>query len=158
MAEAQLVVFKLAGEQFAAPIGRVREILRLVRTTRMPRAAGFVRGLFNLRGQVLPLIDLRARLGMAAAPAAPLPAAKGAKARVVVVEAGGEAVGIQVDEVLEVLRCQEEDLQSPRSVLDLPSSRSLASVLDQAGRLVLVLDVDRLLDGASGEIQEGAKA
>jgi len=64
VAETQLVVFKLAGEQFAAPITRVREILRPVRPTRMPRAAAFVRGLFNLRGQVLPLLDLRARLGL----------------------------------------------------------------------------------------------
>jgi purine-binding chemotaxis protein CheW len=155
MAETQLVVFKLAGEQFAAPITRVREILRPVRPTRMPRAAAFVRGLFNLRGQVLPLLDLRGRLGLAAAPAAPANA-KENKSRVVVVEAAGEALGIQVDEVIEVLRCQEEDLQAPRSVLELPSSRSLLSVLDQAGRLVLVLDIDRLLDGAAGDLVEGA--
>jgi purine-binding chemotaxis protein CheW len=154
--EAQLVVFKLAGEQFAAPIGRVREILRPVKATRMPRTAGFVRGLFNLRGQVLPLLDLRLRLGLrgaaAPAPVAPVGAhAKDNKARVVVVEAAGEALGIQVDEVLEVLRCREEDLQAPDSVLEMPSSRSLGSVLDLAGRLVLVLDVDRLLDGAVSE-------
>lgn len=156
MAETQLVVFKLAGEQFGAPITRVREILRPVKPTRMPRAATFVRGLFNLRGQVLPLLDLRARLGLKPAPALAA-SAKDNKARVVVVEAAGEALGIQVDEVVEVLRCQEDDLQSPRSVLDLPSSRSLASVLDQAGRLILVLDIDRLLDGASGELLEGAQ-
>jgi purine-binding chemotaxis protein CheW len=155
VAETQLVVFKLAGEQFGAPITRVREILRPVRPTRMPRAAAFIRGLFNLRGQVLPLLDLRARLGMNAAEA-PVATGKDNKARVVVVEASGEAMGIQVDEVLEVLRCQEEDLQAPRSVLELPSSRSLSSVLDQAGRLVLVLDIDRLLDGAAGELLEGA--
>ena len=154
MAELQMVVFKLAGEQFAAPITRVREILRPVRSTRMPRAAAFVRGIFNLRGQVLPLLDLRTRLGLGPAPA--MSDTKENKARVVVVEAAGEAMGIQVDEVLEVLRCKEEDLQSPRSILDLPSSRSLASVLDQAGRLVLVLDLDRLLEGAVGEIFEGA--
>ena len=159
MAEAQLVVFKLAGEQFAAPITRVREILRPVKHTRMPRTAGFVRGLFNLRGQVLPLLDLRARLGLKA-PSTGSGTSSGQpgkdnRSRVVVVEAAGEALGIQVDEVLEVLRCQEEDLQSPRSVLDLPSSRSLSSVLDQAGRLVLVLDVDRLLDLAAEESLEG---
>ena len=152
-----MVVFKLAGEQFAAPITRVREILRPVKPTRMPRAAAFVRGIFNLRGQVLPLLDLKARLGLAAGPGRPADA-KESKARVVVVEAAGEALGIQVDEVVEVLRCQEEDLQSPSNVLDLPSSRSLASVLDVAGRLVLVLDVDRLLDLAAGDQVDGAAA
>ncbi len=154
VADVQMVVFKLAGEQFAAPITRVREILRPVRFTRMPRAADFVRGLFNLRGQVLPLLDLRARLGLKLAS----PDLKENRSRVVVVEAAGEAMGIQVDEVLEVLRCSEEDLQSPRSVLDLPSSRALSSVLDMAGRLVLVLDVDRLGRGGSGDLPEGAAA
>jgi purine-binding chemotaxis protein CheW len=125
----------------------------------MPRSAGFVRGLFNLRGQVLPLLDLRLRLGLKApaeAPSAPVPSSKDNKARVVVVEATGEALGIQVDEVLEVLRCQEEDLQAPESVLEMPASRSLASVLNLAGRLVLVLDVDRLLDGAVADAMAGA--
>lgn len=146
MAEMQLVVFKLHGEQFAAPITRVREILRPLRVTRMPRVAPHVRGLFNLRGQVLPLVDSKARLGLAA-PGLPDP--KDPRARVMVVEAQGEAFGAMVDEVVEVLRCQEEDLQSPQNVLDLPAGRFIASVLDLEGRLVLVLDLDRMLEGAA---------
>lgn len=154
MAEVQLVVFRLGSEQFAAPITRVREILRPVRVTRMPRTAPFVRGLFNLRGQVLPLVDSKSRLGLAPAGlpmAAPSQGreARDVKARVMVVEAQGEGVGVMVDEVLEVLRCEESDLQSPRSVLELPAGRFLASVLDLSGRLVLVLDLDRLVEGAA---------
>jgi purine-binding chemotaxis protein CheW len=156
MAEAQLVVFRLGKEQFAAPIERVREILRPVKFTRMPRAGTFVQGLFNLRGQVLPLLDLKARLGLQKAAAPAMPEARDNKARVVVVEATGEAFGVQVDEVLEVLRCDRDNLQSPQSVLELQAGRSLASVLDQEGRLVLVLDVERLLDGA-GEAMEGGR-
>lgn len=155
MAEIQLVVFRLGSEQFAAPITRVREILRPVRVTRMPRVAGFVRGLFNLRGQVLPLIDSKARLGLApsAAVAGPALAGKDVKARVMVVEAQGENVGVVVDEVMEVLRCDEADLQAPQNVLDLPVGKFLSSVLDLKGRLVLVLDLDRLVEGAAdGEI------
>lgn len=152
MAELQLVVFRLGSEQFAAPITRVREILRPVRVTRMPRVAGFVKGLFNLRGQVLPLVDSKARLGLAAS-AAPQPAAPSAakdiKARVMVVEAQGESVGVMVDEVMEVLRCDEADLQAPQNVLDLPAGRFLSAVLDMQGRLVLVLDLDRLVEGAA---------
>lgn len=150
MAEIQLVVFRLGSEQFAAPITRVREILRPVRVTRMPRVAGFVKGLFNLRGQVLPLVDSMARLSLAPS-AAPVPnaAAKDVKARVMVVEAQAENVGVMVDEVLEVLRCDEADLQAPRNVLDLPAGRFLSAVLDLQGRLVLVLDLDRLVEGAA---------
>ena len=155
MAELQLVVFRLGREQFAAPITRVREILRPVRVSRMPRTAPFLRGLFNLRGKVLPLLDTKARLGMqaspgpGAAPAQPEGPARDNKARVMVLEAQGENVGLMVDEVLEVLRCDEADLQAPRTVLDSSAGRFLAAVLDLNGRLVLVLDLDRLVEGAA---------
>jgi chemotaxis signal transduction protein len=153
VAELQLVVFRLAGEQFAAPITRVREILRPLRVTRMPRVASYVKGLFNLRGQVLPLLDSKARLGLGAATPADL---KDPRARVMVVEAQGENVGVMVDEVMEVLRCTDEDLQSPSNVLDLPAARFLESVLDMEGRLVLVLDLDRLIEGAAASDEPAA--
>lgn len=146
MAELQLVVFRLDGEQFAAPITRVREILRPIRVTRMPRVAPFVRGLFNLRGQVLPLVDSKARLGLSQRT---IVDPKDPKARVMVVESQGEAIGMMVDEVMEVLRCDEEALQSPENVLDLPAGRFIGSVLDLEGRLVLVLDLDKMLEGAA---------
>ena len=149
MAETQLVVFALGGGQYAAPINRVREILRPVRVTRMPRTASFVRGLFNLRGQVLPLIDTKARMGMPSAPA-PAPGAKDGKARVMVVDAGGESVGLMVDEVMEVLRCDEQALQAPTNVLNLPAGRFLSAVLDLEGRLILALDLESLVAGAAG--------
>ena len=152
MAELQLVVFRLGREQFAAPITRVREILRPVRVARMPRTASFLRGLFNLRGQVLPLLDTKARLGMAPSTGsgqAHEGPARENKARVIVLEAQGESVGLMVDEVLEVLRCDEEALQAPRTVLDSSAGHFLAAVLDLNGRLVLVLDLDRLVEGAA---------
>lgn len=155
MAELQLVVFRLGYGQFAAPITRVREILRPIKVTRMPRAAAYVRGVFNLRGQVLPLLDTKARLGMpgGSAEAAPAPGVAGkaaqGKARVMVLEALGENVGLMVDEVLEVLRCDDAALQAPRNVLDSQAGRFLSAVLDLDGRLVLVLDLDRLVEGAA---------
>jgi purine-binding chemotaxis protein CheW len=149
--ETQLVVFRLGTGQYAASINRVREILRPVRVTRMPRVAGFVRGLFNLRGQVLPLVDTKARLGMEAGPAptGAAPTGRDVKARVMVVEAGGESVGLMVDEVMEVLRCDEAALQAPENVIDLQSGRFLSAVLDLDGRLILALDLDRMIEGAA---------
>lgn len=152
MAELQLVVFRLGHGQFAAPITRVREILRPIKVTRMPRAAGYVRGIFNLRGRVLPLLDTKARLGMpggAVEEAAPAGKSVQGKARVMVLEALGEDVGLMVDEVLEVLRCDDAALQAPRNVLDSQAGRFLSAVLDLDGRLVLVLDLDRLVEGAA---------
>lgn len=147
MAEAQLVVFRLGSGQFAAPITRVREILRPVRVTRMPRVAGFVKGLFNLRGQVLSLIDTKARLGLPAV--AVEGTGRDVKARVMVVEALGEPVGMMVDEVVEVLRCDEAALQAPDNVIGSAAGQFLAAVLDLDGRLVLTLDLDRLVEGAA---------
>ena len=149
MAEMQLVVFRLGHEQFAAPITRVREILRPLKLTRMPRAASYVRGLFNLRGQVLPLLDTKARLGLTSHATAEQLHGREAKARVMVLEAQGESVGLMVDEVLEVLRCDDAAMQSPSNVLESTAGRFLSAVLDLEGRLVLVLDLDRLVEGAA---------
>jgi purine-binding chemotaxis protein CheW len=141
--EIRLVVFRLKGAQYAAPIERVREILKPVRFIRMPRAAEWIRGLFNLRGRVLPLIDTAARLGLKRenefAP----------KARVVVVDAGGEEVGLVVDEVLEVMHCDSSAVQAPENVMEAPREAFLDGVLDLEGRLVLVLALDSLMAGAS---------
>lgn len=142
--EERWVVFSLGALQYAAPIARVREILRPLPVTRLPRVAPWVRGLFNLRGQALPLLDTRLRLGLAGASAA-----GPSKARVVVAEASEGAFGLMVDEVVEVLKCPPEARQAPRSVLDLPSARFIASVLDLGGRLVFALDLEALVEGAA---------
>ena len=106
---------------------------------------------------MLPLLDTKARLGMApstgsgrafSSPVIEGPA-RDNKARVIVLEAQGESVGLMVDEVMEVLRCDEGALQAPRTVLDSSAGRFLAAVLDLDGRLVLVLDLDRLVEGAA---------
>jgi len=150
MADIQLVVFRLGAGQFAAPIEKVREILRVVKVTRMPRTAPFLKGLFNLRGQVLPLVDTTARLGLAVSGPDVSAPVKDSRARVMVVDVQNEGLGLIVDEVIEVLRCDEDALQSPDNVLRLPGGRFLSSVADLEGRLVLVLDLDSLVRGAAG--------
>ena len=147
-AEVKLVVFELAGEQFAAPIERVIEIHRPQRLTRMPRTPGFVVGIFNLRGRVLPVIDAKARLGIAPREAAPLARALKSheiKGRVMVVEAMGEHAGMVVDAVHEVLACPAEALQSPEGVMGTAAGQFLKGVVEHEGRMILVLDLDRLL-------------
>lgn len=154
MAEEQWVVFGLGTWQHAVPIAKVREILRPVPVTRMPRVAPFVRGLFNLRGQVLPLLDTKARLGLDSASVSTVQT----KARVVVVETVWGAFGLMVDEVLEVLRCGGEARQSPRSVMDLPAARFVQAVLDLNGRLIFALDLDAVVGGAVGTEPQSGRA
>jgi purine-binding chemotaxis protein CheW len=94
-------------------------------------------------------MDTKARLGMTASAHSNEGPARDNKARVIVLEAQGESVGLMVDEVMEVLRCDEGALQAPRTVLDSSAGHFLAAVLDLEGRLVLVLDLDRLVEGAA---------
>src|SRR3982074_3688186 len=85
--ERQLVVFQLGAELYGVEIARVHEIIRLQTVTRVPRAPSFVEGVINLRGKVIPVVDLRRRFG--------LPTAETTRAtRTVVVEIGGQVVGI----------------------------------------------------------------
>src|SRR5437763_16976232 len=95
--EQQLVVFELGAELYGVEIARVHEIIRLQAVTRVPRSPAFVEGVINLRGKVIPVVDLRRRFG--------LPSAEHTRSsRIVVVEIGDQVVGIVVDGVSEVLR------------------------------------------------------
>src|SRR5438874_4320237 len=88
--ERQLVVFQLGAELYGVEIARVHEIIRLQTVTRVPRAPSFVEGVINLRGKVIPVVDLRRRFG--------LPTVEHTRAtRIVVVEIGAQVVGIIVD-------------------------------------------------------------
>src|SRR5713226_686519 len=93
--EQQLVVFQLGAELYGVEIARVHEIIRLQTVTRVPHAPAFVEGVINLRGKVIPVVDLRRRFG--------LPLADHTRAtRTVVVEIGDQVGGIIVDSVSEV--------------------------------------------------------
>src|ERR687888_2756041 len=107
--EQQLVVFQLGAELYGVEIARVHEIIRLQAVTRVPRAPAFVEGVINLRGKVIPVVDLRRRFG--------LPPAEHTRAsRIVVVELGDHVVGITVDGVSEVLRVDTATVEPPSPV------------------------------------------
>ncbi|MFA6384273.1 MAG: chemotaxis protein CheW, partial [Candidatus Omnitrophota bacterium] len=99
--EYQLVVFTLGKEEFGVDISQVREIVRLVQITYLPKAPDFIEGVVNLRGQVLAVIDLAKRIGIKAN-------ARGENTRIIVVEVGDNTVGMLVDSVSEVLRLPSE--------------------------------------------------
>src|SRR6266516_3972712 len=104
--EQQLVVFELGAELYGVEIARVHEIIRLQAVTRVPRSPAFVEGVINLRGKVIPVVDLRRRFG--------LPSADHTRStRIVVVEIGDQVVGIVVDGVSEVLRVSTSIVEPP---------------------------------------------
>jgi purine-binding chemotaxis protein CheW len=142
--ELQLVCFRMGGEEFALGIMRVREIVRPLRIARVPRAPSFVEGVVNLRGSVLPVIDLRARLG--------LPRGEDdRRTRFLVVALGRSVVLFVVDEVTEVLRAGlDQVLPAPELVRGVDASY-LLGVLPVGDRLVMLLHPERVLSAAEAE-------
>ena len=136
--ELQLVVFKLGEETYGVDIGTVREIIALQPITRLPGAPEFVEGILNLRGHVIPVLDLRRRFG--------LPGAEATRdTRIIVVEVGAHTLGMVVDAVSEVLRIPAETVERPHELtvnVDVAFLQGVAK-LDQ--QLVILLNLEHLL-------------
>jgi purine-binding chemotaxis protein CheW len=136
--ERQLVVFQLGAELYGVEISRVHEIIRLQSVTRVPRAPAYVEGVINLRGKVIPVVDLRRRLG--------LPTAEHTRAsRIVVVEIGDQVVGVIVDGVSEVLRVNGASIEPPSPVVAGLEAEHINGIAKLTDRLVILLDLDRVL-------------
>ena len=132
------VTFALAGEIYALPVTHVQEILRITTITRVPHAPHPVRGITNLRGRVLAVVDLRVRLGIA-------PGEVGPESRILVADARGRSIGLLVDAARQVLKILPSAVQPPPS--DVLSERTdfLRGVYHLDRDLVILLDVERVL-------------
>lgn len=133
----QLVSFKLAEEEFGVDILLVQEINKMMQITKVPNAPKFVDGVANLRGRIIPIIDLRTRLGMRKKE-------KDAKSRIIVVELANYTVGFTVDEVLEVLRIPKETLEKPPAMLLGINSDYITSVAKMDDRLLVLLELEKV--------------
>lgn len=134
----QLVVFQLAGETYGVDIAHVHEIIRLQHITQVPRTPEFVEGVINLRGRIIPVIDLHKRFGLP-------PAEATNNTRIMVVEVNGITVGMIVDAVLEVLRLPEENIEPPPPIIKGVDVAYLRGVGKWEDKLIILLDLDRVL-------------
>ncbi|BDV01391.1 chemotaxis protein CheW [Thermodesulfomicrobium sp. WS] len=134
----QLVTFRIGEEEFGVNILQVQEIIRMLDITKVPKAPDFVEGVINLRGKVIPIIDLRKRFG--------LPARERDKmSRIIVVEIGTTVVGFIVDAVSEVLRLPASTVEPPPPVVAGLDAEYISGVGKLDDRLLIMLDMDRLL-------------
>jgi purine-binding chemotaxis protein CheW len=142
----QHVVFTLAGTDYAVPISRVLEIGRPSQVTPLPNVPDWVLGLTNLRGDIISVVDLRGFLGLGQAPLG--------AGRMVVVRSGGEdlTTGLMVDRVKEICRLPVRPLPAPAAAVDDRVAPYLRGVAEHADRLLVFLDLDRLL--LSGELRQ----
>lgn len=134
--EEQLVIFQLHDQQYALPIQETQEIIRMTAITQVPNTRHYVEGIINLRGSIVPVINLNKRLG--------LPVNDYNEAtRIIVVEHGGQKVGMIVDNVLEVGRFTEDEMEPPAVAGD--NVDYLKGVVKKGDRLWLLLNLAKVL-------------
>lgn len=143
--EVQFAVFKSGGEEYAIDIMRIMEIIRPMKVTKVPKSPEFIKGIINLRGVVVPVLDIRERFG--------LPMKEDDKrTRVVIVRFESRIVGLVVDEVTEVLYLRREEVDEAPDTVKGAGAEYLSGVGKIGGRLIIILDTGRLLskDEANG--------
>lgn len=138
-ANCQYCTFFLDGLFFGVEVQQVQEVLRYREMTRAPLAPPVVRGLINLRGQIVPALDLRRRLELAERPAGRLPLN-------VVVRTEGGAVSLLVDEIGDVLEAPEEAIERPPETLRGPARALIRGACKLKDRLLLILDTERAVN------------
>jgi purine-binding chemotaxis protein CheW len=136
--EHHLVTFALDREEFGIPVKQVREVIRVGEITRVPEAPPHVRGLINLRGRILPVVELRTRIGLTVAEITP-------HSRILVVESQGRVLGILVDAVLRVEKVPTSTVAPvPDEVLS-PHADYILGVARWNSRLIIMLELEKVL-------------
>lgn len=133
----QLVTFMVNSEEFAIPILSVQEINRMMQITRVPQSPEFIEGVINLRGKIIPVMDLRKRFGIDALE-------DSSDARIIVVEVASRVIGFTVDRVNEVLRIDGGIVESPPAMVSGIDSDYVEGVGKLEDRLLILLNLERL--------------
>ena len=136
----QFVTFVVEGRNYGIPIGAVREIIRWTRVTPLPNQPAHSRGVLNLRGTIVPVYDLRARLSGALTDATDIHV-------IVIATVGDQTLGILVDAVSDILSVSDDALKAPPSAVDSSVAQALVSTGDE--RLVTILNLSGLFEPSS---------
>ena len=134
----QLVVFNVGKELYGVGIDKVQEIVRVPEVTEVPDAPVFLEGVINLRGKVVPVIDLRKRLRLQGIE-------KTRSTRVLITENGRSKVGLLVDSVSEVLKVQPDSVEEPPEMISAIGVEYITGVVKAEERLIIILDIKKIL-------------
>ncbi len=134
----QLVSFSLDNEEYGVDVLKVREIIRMPSITRVPNTPHYVEGVINLRGKVVPIINMRRRFGL-------MEIEYDKQTRIMVMDVEGELMGFIVDSVSEVIRISSSEIQpSPAIVTSGIDQECISGVINQAERLLVLLDLQKM--------------
>jgi purine-binding chemotaxis protein CheW len=134
----QFVGFRLGGEDYAIAITKIQEIIVMKPITRIPQVPGFIEGLINLRGSVIPVVNLRTLFGLERRNLDD-------ETRTIIVNVGDRTIGYIVDEVTQVMRIAADQIQDAPVSITSGSKQHIAGLAQLEDRLLVILDIERLL-------------
>ncbi|ACA60062.1 chemotaxis protein CheW [Candidatus Desulforudis audaxviator] len=140
VANEQLVIFDLSGQKYAIPVLNTQEIIKMIDITPIPRADSYIEGVINLRGRIVPIINLNKRLDLARSETT-------RDTRIIVVEHKETSVGMIVDRVQEVGRYNPDEIERPESVMK--ENEFVSGVVKKENALWLLLQLDKVLPNIS---------
>ncbi len=144
----QFVGFRLGGEDYAIAITKIQEIIVMKPITRIPQVPGFIEGLINLRGSVIPVVNLRTLFGLEHRDLDD-------ETRTIIVNVGDRTIGYIVDEVTQVMRIASEQIQPAPVSITSVSKQHIAGLAQIEDRLLVILEIERLLKPEELEVAPG---
>lgn len=138
----QIVSFRLADEEYGVDIMRAQEIIMIPQVTRMPEVPDFICGLINLRGHVIPVVDLRKRFGLPVTE-------KTEHTRIIVANVGMKTIGIVVDAVTEVLRITDDQIEPPPSGSAGVDHEYIRGIFKRGDKLIILLRIEEILSAST---------
>jgi purine-binding chemotaxis protein CheW len=139
----QIVGFRVGKENFGVPIGIVHEIVRMMEITVVPDSPTYIEGVINLRGKIIPVMDLRKRFAEKIEP--------NRRNRIMVAELDGHQVGLVVDAANEVLKISPELIEPPPNIFEQGELNYVTGVGKLGGKLVILIDLAKIMQG--GELR-----
>lgn len=137
--ESKFAVFTIGNVEFALDIMQIKEIIKPIKITVIPKAPRFIEGVINLRGGIIPIVDLRKRFGVKAA------GAESAKERVIVTRLNRKVIGLIVDSVTDVISLDKKNISPAPEIVKGISSQFIKGVGKLNDRLILLIDLDTIL-------------
>jgi len=133
----QIITFRIEDEEYGLEILKVKEVIRIKEITRLPKAPSFVKGVINLRGDVIPIIDLRDKFGLSQREYSEM-------TRVIVAEVDNKSIGMVVDSVSHVIRISSDQID-PSPLISGLASEYVRGVVKLGERLIVLLNIDKIL-------------
>jgi purine-binding chemotaxis protein CheW len=138
----RMVVFKIGAEEFAVDISLTKEIVTMRPITPIPETQEYVSGVMNLRGNLVPVLDLRRRLRAGSNSAAPQ-----SETRIIIARLDGKQTGLIVDGASEVIHITEEMIEDPPDVISEIGADYIAGIINVGNRFITLLDLEKALKG-----------